>query len=289
METTEPEMLNKLPMEELPDTGISPDPKLEPQAPTHSKTSLNVFEIGLPVIAIGASVAGAALQNLVLSSLAALPLSASVALNLAQRQKLHQQLQAETANHQATHVTLMAMKTDHDSQLSNILASLGQVSDHVQTLQDKVGDLGKGTKDLHDYTRILGTEQKQIEEVVDCLRQIENYTQAIQSDPSHAKAYYNRGLTHQRLGDAEAAVLDYTEAIQVSNTYAKAYHNRGVARAAIGDRKGAVEDLRTAAKYFFEQGDIASYQRARDLAKRVHEVGDPAKDSKEVPLELLFS
>lgn len=286
MQTTEPEMTNALLISELPESSHSPAPKPEAQAPSSHKSSLNLVEIGLPVIAVGASVAGAALQNLILTSIAALPLSASVALNLAQRQKLQQQLQAEINQHQAT---LIQVKSDHENQLGNLIASLAQVSDQLQGVQGQVSDLGRGTRDLHDYTRILGTEQKQIEEVVDCLRQIENYTQAIQSDPSHAKAYYNRGLTHQRLGDAEAAILDYTEAIQVSDTYAKAYHNRGVARAAIGDRKGAVEDLRIAAKHFFEQGDIASYQRARDLAKRVHEVGDPAKDSKEVPLELLFS
>lgn len=286
MQTNEQEINHELLISGSAESGHSPEAKSETPAPSSSKTSLNIVEIGLPVIAVGASVAGAALQNLLLTSIAALPLSASVAFNLAQRQKLQQQLQAKIHQHQAT---LIQVKSEYENQLGNLIASLAQVSDQLQGVQGQVSDLGRGTRDLHDYTRILGTEQKQIEEVVDCLRQIENYTQAIQSDPSHAKAYYNRGLTHQRLGDAEAAVLDYTEAIQVSDTYAKAYHNRGVARAAIGDRKGAVEDLRTAAKHFFEQGDIASYQRARDLAKRVHEVGDPAKDSKEVPLELLFS
>ncbi len=290
MESPEPEIVNQSPSVETLSKATEPN---QPEVTSPTKAAqghgLGVIEMGSVVIAVGASIAGAALQNLLLTSIATLPLSASVVLNWGQRQKLHHQLQAEIANHHSIQATLEQVKTDHESQLGKIVASLGQFSDHLQTLQAQVGDLGKGTKDLHDYTRILGTEQKQIEEVVDYLRQIENLTHAIQSDPSHAKAYYNRGLTHQRLGDAEAAVLDYTEAIQVNDTYAKAYHNRGVARAAIGDRKGAVEDLRTAAKHFFEQGDVASYQRARDLAKRVHEVGNPAKESKEVPLELLFS
>lgn len=246
------------------------------------------LEVASALIAVGTSIAGVALQNLFLTSIATLPLSASVVLNLAQRQKLLHQLQDQTAIHQASQAQLLEAQGEQQHQLKNLIASLAQVSDQLQDVQGKVSDLGRGTQDLHDYTRILGTEQKQIEEVVDCLRQIENYTQAIQADPSHAKAYYNRGLTHQRLGDAEAAVLDYTEAIHVNNTYAKAYHNRGIARTAIGDRKGAVADLRTAAKHFFEQGDIASYQRARDLAKRVHEVGHPAQDNKDIPLELLF-
>ncbi|MDS3861305.1 tetratricopeptide repeat protein [Thermosynechococcaceae cyanobacterium BACA0444] len=285
---TAPEIINN-PLSSLPENSPARDIDCLTQAPAAVDGGFNYLEMGSALIAVATSIAGAAFQNLLLTSIATLPLSASLVMNLAERKKLAQKLQAEIAQHHMTQSTLIQTQTNHANQLGNLMAGLAQVSDQVQGVQGQVSDLGRGTRDLHDYTRILGTEQKQIEEVVDCLRQIENYTQAIQSDPSHAKAYYNRGLTHQRLGDAEAAVLDYTEAIQVNDTYAKAYHNRGVARAAIGDRKGAVTDLRTAAKHFFEQGDITSYQRARDLAKRVHEVGDPAKDSKEVPLELLFS
>ncbi len=235
------------------------------------------------------SIAAAVTQQTILTAIAPLPLSLAVGLNLMSRKALNKNLE-EFAQQQREQITqVIDSQATQQSNLTNLTFALSQVRDRLEDVQQQVLQLNQGTRDLHDYTRILDTEQKQIEEVLDCLREIEKNTQVIQTDPSHAKAYYNRGLTHQRLGDAEAAVLDYSEAIRINDAYAKAYHNRGVARSTLGDRKGAVEDLRTAAKLFFESGDIASYQRARDLAKRIHEVGSAEQAEKEVPLELLFS
>ncbi len=233
-----------------------------------SRRGLHPLEWGATGLTVVLSVAAAATQQTILTAIAPLPLSLAVGLNLVNRKKLQGQQQSE---------------------LGNLTLTLAQMRDRLEDVQKQVMQLSQGTQHLHDYTRILNTEQKQIEEVLDYLRQIEKNTQVIQVNPSHAKAYYNRGLTHQRLGDAEAAVLDYSEAIRINENYAKAYHNRGVARSTLGDRKGAVEDLRTAAKLFFEQGDISSYQRARDLAKRIHDVGSIEPENHEVPLELLFS
>jgi len=235
------------------------------------------------------SIGAAATQQVLLAAIAPLPLSVAVGLNLVSRQKLNINLARLAEQQQAQIGQLIESQGTQQSNLTNLTLALSQVRDRLEDVQQQVQVLNQGTRDLHDYTRILDTEQKQIEEVIDCLREIEKNTQVIQTDPSHAKAYYNRGLTHQRLGDAEAAVVDYSEAIRINDAYAKAYHNRGVARSTLGDRKGAVEDLRTAAKLFFESGDIDSYQRARDLAKRIHEVGSVEQESKEVPLELLFS
>ncbi|BCX11499.1 MAG: hypothetical protein KatS3mg067_0437 [Thermosynechococcus sp.] len=254
-----------------------------------SPRGLEPVEWGATGLTVVLSVAAAATQQTILSAIAPLPLSLAVGLNLVSRKKLADQLQAFGQQQEAKMAELVASQGQQQSELANLTLALGRVRDRLEDLQQQVEKLSQGTQHLHDYTRILDTEQKELEQVLDCLREIEKNTQVIQVNPSHAKAYYNRGLTHQRLGDVEAAILDYTEAIRLNDTYAKAYHNRGVARSTVGDRKGAVEDLRTAAKLFFEQGDISSYQRARDLAKRIHEVGSIEQDNKELPLEILFS
>lgn len=246
---------------------------------------------GATGLAVALSIAAATTQQAILTAIAPLPLSVAVGLNLANRKKLNTAVE-QLAQQQREQITqLMEAQGTQQSNLTNLQLTLAHVRDRLEEVQQQVTELNQGARDLHNYTRILDTEQKQIEELIKYLREIERNTQLIQTDPSHAKAYYNRGLTHQRLGDAQAAVVDYSQAIRINSSYAKAYHNRGVARSTLGDRKGAVEDLRTAAKLFFESGDIASYQRARDLAKRIHEVGsvDVDQPEKEVSLELLFS
>ncbi|URR34445.1 tetratricopeptide repeat protein [Thermosynechococcus sp. HN-54] len=254
-----------------------------------ARSGLDPLEWGATGLTVVLSVTAAVTQQAILTAIAPLPLSLAVGLNLVNRKKFNDQFQALVQQQETKIAELVASQGQQQSELGNLTLALGQVRDRLEDVQQQVVQLGQGTRNLHDYTRILDTEQKQIEQVLDCLREIEKNTQVIQTNPSHAKAYYNRGLTHQRLGDAEAAILDYTEAIRINENYAKAYHNRGVARSTLGDRKGAVEDLRTAAKLFFEEGDISSYQRARDLAKRIHEVGSIEQEDKEVPLEILFS
>ncbi|MDG2990232.1 hypothetical protein L3556_04675 [Candidatus Synechococcus calcipolaris G9] len=273
---------------ELLDDSNADVPNHSESKPAKSTSSggLEPLELAATVIALGTSVAAAVTQQVLLSAIATIPLSAAVGLNLLSRRRLAALL---SQNHDQAIAALMESQAVQQSKLAGLMLNLTETQDQVLDIQGQVSELNRGTRDLHDYTRILDTEQKQIEEVLGCLREIEKSTQVIQSDPSHAKAYYNRGLTHQRLGDAEASVVDYTEAIRVNDSYAKAFHNRGVARSTIGDRKGAVEDLRVAAKLFFDQGDIGSYQRARDLAKRIHELGGGDANQKEVPLELLFS
>jgi tetratricopeptide (TPR) repeat protein len=115
--------------------------------------------------------------------------------------------------------------------------------------------------------------------------------QTIRINPDNANAYYNRGLTYQHLGNKNVAIGDYTEAIRINPSYAEAYHSWGLARADLKDKKGAVEDLREAAKLFFDAGDIANYQTARDLSKKFHELSlQPGTDaSEEVTVECLFA
>ena len=70
--------------------------------------------------------------------------------------------------------------------------------------------------------------------------------------------------------DDEAAVHDLLMELANNRTvsdptYAKAYYNRGLVSAYLGDRQGAQEDLHAAAELFLQQG--RDWDRERTLEK----------------------
>jgi tetratricopeptide (TPR) repeat protein len=221
-------------------------------------------------------------QQIAVAAAAALPLSAALSLGLLGRRRLETQL-LDAQRAQRDLMGILLQQGQEQSHLQSTTAyqeqRLEQLQEQLALIQNWSAEVNQGTKELSDYTRILGTEQKQIEVVVGCLREIETYTQAIQLNPNYAKAYYNRALTHQRLGELESAVADYTEALRLNPEYARAYHNRGIARAHAGEKQAALNDLRQAAKYFFEQGDIDSYHKSKELIKRLHDFQPPSRPS----------
>lgn len=56
---------------------------------------------------------------------------------------------------------------------------------------------------------------------------IQDYTKALDVDPANSFAYYNRGITKDRMGDFEGAVADFSSAISLDPGNADFYHNRG--------------------------------------------------------------
>lgn len=56
---------------------------------------------------------------------------------------------------------------------------------------------------------------------------IVDYTRALEVDPANSFAYYNRGITKDRMGDFEGAVADFSSAIALDPKNADFYHNRG--------------------------------------------------------------
>lgn len=59
---------------------------------------------------------------------------------------------------------------------------------------------------------------------------VELYDQAIQSNPTVAKSYYNRGACKSNSFDFEGAISDYDKAIEIDGEYKEAYRNRGIAK-----------------------------------------------------------
>lgn len=54
------------------------------------------------------------------------------------------------------------------------------------------------------------------------------YTQAIELDPNHFKAYFNRGFAHDKLGQFDKAIFDYSKALLIEPNNAYAFYNRGI-------------------------------------------------------------
>ncbi len=77
---------------------------------------------------------------------------------------------------------------------------------------------------------------------------IADLTQAIRLNPNYDKAYYNRGVVRDELGDKQGAIADYNSALKINPNYAYAYNNRGNARSDLGDKQGAIADYNSAIK-----------------------------------------
>ncbi|MDJ0731284.1 MAG: tetratricopeptide repeat protein [Crocosphaera sp.] len=257
-------------------------PKLETQ---ESNSNLaEIFDILSGVGLVGGAV-GSFLGN---AAFAAIPLSFSLALQIANRRRLKVELS------QMQQSSTMEMTQQFNNNHSNLLEQLQQLrevqknklnqqdqkfktlvnelSNNMKNNEESIAILTIKHQEIHEFSHQLESQQKQVQTIVKTLENIENFSQMIRTNPEGAEAYYQRGLNHQKLGDKTGAIEDYTEALHLDSTHPKAYHNRGVLLADIGNKKQAVEDLRLAAKYYFEQGDIESYEQARNLSKEFYEV-----------------
>ena len=236
---------------------------------------LDIAETVSVVGSVGGAVASLISQQFAFVSI---PLSLSVALNMVNRRRL---LNLINHNHNHRISYLAGTIEEHKDTVSEVIETkFNQQETNLNHLAEKLtasidalnSDLNQKTHQLQEQNNDLGYQQQQIEEIVGELKQIENCSQAIRANPNSAPFYYQRGVSHQRLGDKQGAIEDYTTAINLESNYASAYHNRGILKAELGDKKQAVEDLRKAAKFYFEQGDIDSYQQAKELGKSLHDL-----------------
>ncbi len=157
------------------------------------------------------------------------------------------------------------------------LAKVEELLGQITQLQERALELGQTDEGLREYIQALEGKHLELADVVAQLKQIENYSQALQTNPSAADLYYLRGQSHEHLGDKEGAIHDYTQAIRADGHYAKAYHSRGLVLLSLNQRKKAIDDLRQAYKLYFEQEDIDNYQKVRALAKEVYDLSSESE------------
>ena len=171
----------------------------------------------------------------------------------------------------------MAELLQDKSEVRSIVDSL---TTQVAEIQEIIPSLIEGNSNLMDYAKLQSLYEEQMEVVkkVGYLREIDSSTQAIRIAPYDPDAYYKRGMSFLALGDKQGSIGDFTEAIQLNSNHASAYYSRGLAHSDLGNKKRAVQDLREAAKLFFDAGDIASYQMAKDASKQIHELNSSVSD-----------
>lgn len=63
---------------------------------------------------------------------------------------------------------------------------------------------------------------------------VQDYTRALQLNPSHVKAYYNRAVALERLGQHEAALADYARVGALDQGNTSAHLNAGMLLCKLG-------------------------------------------------------
>ena len=248
---------------------------------SEQKHWLDFAEIGSAAVSIGGAIATITGQS---AAYAALPLSLSVTLNLLNRKRLlaemlthhNQDIATLQQSISASEGNLNSSLQQHITSARQQLNQLGQDSQH--NLEKVKQDLTLEDQNIRESLQNLEYEKNKLAELVAELQKIENLSQGIRTNPGDAEFYYRRASSHQRLGDKHGAIADYSKAIEVDSNHAGAYHQRGILNAELGDRRQGVDDLRRAAKLYFEQGDIDSYQQARDLSKEFYEIHNPVRE-----------
>ena len=81
----------------------------------------------------------------------------------------------------------------------------------------------------------------------DCMGAVRAFAQSIQLDPTYERAYLNRGLAYEELGNLQQAIEDYTQAIDLASDDAKLFYVRGLAFRRLGMDAEAIGDLTRAA------------------------------------------
>ncbi len=94
---------------------------------------------------------------------------------------------------------------------------------------------------------------------------IQAFACAIRRDPLNARAYLDRGMAYERMGNVEQALADYDTAIELLPEDAKAYYIRGLTFQRLGKYPEAKQDLTVAAEL--------GYRQALDILRS----GDPSR------------
>ncbi|GBF82308.1 tetratricopeptide repeat protein [Aphanothece sacrum] len=276
------------------------EPQVDNQELENQETENNLPEMLDIISGVGlvGGIVGSLLNNM---AFATIPLSLSVALQMANRR----QMTVKMAQVQRANTVQLSQKiTQKNTVLSQQVEQVKHLfndqliqqqkdyqiqfvkfSDGLEESKALIADLAQENQQLNQVFTSLDSQQKEIEGIVKELLQIQTFSQDLPRHPDSPEIYYKRGLSYQKLGNKKGAIENYTEALHFDSTYAQAYHNRGILLAELGQRRQAVEDLRLAAKYYFEKGDITSYEKARNLGKEFYQISDKIEENESLLIE----
>jgi tetratricopeptide (TPR) repeat protein len=192
-----------------------------------------------------------------------------------------QQLQAQD---QATITVLGEQSQGVQTRFDELSTAVAGLQGAIAQLESSATDLGNRVQEQQSSAQSLAAQTAGVGELVDVLRKIDTLTQAISANPNFATTFHQRGLTRkclERSEDHRAAMDDFSQAIKINPTHADAYFERGLLKSEFGQKQQAVDDLRMAAKFYFEQGALEQYEKARALSQEIHELisGSPSPEA----------
>lgn len=226
--------------------------------------------LGVSVLGVIASIA---MNNPVFASI---PLTVGVGCNLVSRKQFNDSLVEAYNQQEETINQLMATLEANNSQFNaKLIENQTDLANRLEKLQLSMQDnLGQQKEDIKNQIQRIELQYQDLNNVVSNIKDVENVSQELRSQPDSADFFYQRGLSYEKLGNHTGAIEDYTEAIKQDSSLAKAYHKRGVLYLDGSMKQKAVDDLRKAALLYFEQGDIDSYHQAREMSRNIHELRD---------------
>lgn len=204
-------------------------------------------------------------------------------------------LQSAQGQGEATLAEIKEVSQTSQTQFNELSTRVMEIQDAIAQLQSSASDLGSKVEEQQSSSQYLAAQTEGVEELVDILREIDAFTQTISASPTDASNFYQRGITRkrlQRLEDQRTAMEDFSQAIRIDPTFADAYYERGMLKSDFGHKQHAVDDLRTAAKFYFDQGKLTEYEKARSLSQEIHDLiagsPTPEQETEQYLIENLF-
>lgn len=176
------------------------------------------------------------------------------------------------------------------TQGDELSSQMADLENAIAFLQSITSDLSHQVEAQQHNSQSLASQTENVEELLEVLREIDAITQTISAQPNVAESFYQRGLVRKqlkRIEDQQIALKDFSQTIQLEPTHAGAYFERGVLQSELAHKQGAVDDLHTAAKLYFEAGQLDQYEQARDLSQTLHDLVDSSAISDETAEQIL--
>lgn len=220
----------------------------------NNKQVLEIAETASVIGSIGCAVASIAFNH---AALVSIPLSLSVALNFFNRKQL-----AKDQNHQLAVISqVLESDTENRKDIADLLIQLNYSEKLLSRLIQEQEYLQEQTISL---SRNQDKYQIILEKVVQETQETEQVT--VETNSYSEQFYFRRALMYERAGHCQKAIQDYAEVIKLNSKNASAYYNRGKLYSSIGNRQKAAEDLRSAARIYFQQGDLSNYQKLKEMS-----------------------
>jgi tetratricopeptide (TPR) repeat protein/S1-C subfamily serine protease len=77
-------------------------------------------------------------------------------------------------------------------------------------------------------------------------RAIQDFSKAIQLDPTYLMAYFMRAVTYEQVQDLKSSLNDYNQAIVIDPEFSEVYSNRALIKVQLNDFAGALSDFNLA-------------------------------------------